>query len=107
MDWIYSAIKQTPFDASLQVYNKENNNVLSSIDTLKQLKYDLEGRTNYSILRQYNYNMSTKDLLNKYAITDDQKQMINLEVFKKLRMIKLSEYNKMRNLKWKLFQHHL
>jgi len=67
----------------------------------------LEGRTNYSILRQYNYNMSTKDLLNKYAITDDQKQMINLEVFKKLRMIKLSEYNKMRNLKWKLFQHHL
>jgi len=94
-------IKQTPFDASLQVYDKENNKVLSSIDTLKQLKYDFEGRTNYSILRQYNYNMSTKDLLNKYAITDDQKQMVDLEVFEKLRMIKLSEYNKMRNLNGK------
>ena len=45
--------------------------------------------------------MSTKDLLNKYAITDDQKQMVDLEVFEKLRMIKLSEYNKMRNLNGK------
>ena len=43
--------------------------------------------------------MSTKDLLNKYAITDDQKQMVNIEVFEKLSMIKLSEYNEMRNLK--------
>ena len=94
-------LKQTPFDASLRVFDKENNKVLSSIDTLKQLKYDLEGCTNYSILRQYRYNMSTKDLLNKYAMTDEQKQIVNLQVFEKLSMIRLSEYNKMRNLNGK------
>ena len=43
--------------------------------------------------------MSTKDLLNKYAITDDQKEILNLQIFEKLSMIKLSEYNEMRNLK--------
>ena len=94
-------LKQTPFDASLRVFDKENNKVLSSIDTLKQLKYDLEGCTNYSMLRQYRYNMSTKDLLNKYAMTDEQKQIVNLQVFEKLSMIRLSEYNKMRNLNGK------
>ena len=48
--------------------------LLSTVDTLKQLNYDLENNSNYIILRQYKYNMSTKDLLNKYATTDDQKQ---------------------------------
>ena len=92
-------INQTPFDASMQVFDKENNNVLSPVDTLKQFNYDLENNSNYAILRQYEYNMSTKDLLNKYAITDDQKQILNLQIFEKLSMIKLSEYNDLRKLK--------
>lgn len=90
---------QTPFDASMQVLDKENNNVISPVDTLKQFNYDLENNSNYVILRQYEYNMSTKDLLNKYAITDDQKEILNLKRIEKLSVIKLSEYNDMRKLK--------
>lgn len=90
---------QTPFDASIQVFDKENNNVLSSVDTLKQLNYDLDNSSNYVILNQYNYDMSTKDLLEKYATTDDQKQILDIRVFEKLSMIKLSQYNEMRKLK--------
>ena len=90
---------QTPFDASLQVFDKKNNNVLSSVDTLKQLNYDLDNSSNYVILNQYNYDMSTKDLLEKYATTDDQKQILDIRVFEKLSMAKLSQYNEMRKLK--------
>ena len=92
-------INQTPFDASIQVFDKESRNVLSPIDTLKQLNYDLENNSNYVILRQYKYNMNTKELLEKYATTDDQRQILNLQVFENLSMIKLSEYNEMRKLK--------
>ena len=78
---------------------RKDNNVLSPVDTLKQLNYNLENNSNYVILRQYEYNMSTKDLLDKYATTDDEKQILDIKVFEKLSMIKLSEYNEMRNLK--------
>lgn len=91
--------KQTPFDASIQVFDKDGGKVLSPVDTLKQLNYDLDNNSNFVVLRQYGYNMSTKDLLDKYATTDDQKQILNIRVFEKTSMIKLSEYNNMRKLK--------
>ncbi len=90
---------QTPFDASIQVFAKKDNKALSSIDTLKQLNYNLDDYAEYSTIKNYEYNMSTKDLLEKYALTDDQKQILNLKVFEKLNMVKVSEYNAMRNLK--------
>ena len=92
-------INQTPFDASMRVSYKEGGNVLSQVDTLKLLNYDLENNSNYVILSQYNYDMSTKDLLEKYAIDDNQKQTLEIRDFEKLSMIKSSQYNQMRKLK--------
>ena len=90
---------QTPFDASLEVSDSKNNKIPSIIDTLKQLNYNLDYNAKYSIMRSYVYSMSTKDLLKKYAVTDNQKQVLDIKAFEKLDMIKISEYNEMRNLK--------
>jgi len=90
---------QTPFDASIQVFDKDSSKVLSPVDTLKQLNYNLENNSDYVILRQYKYNMSTKDLMDKYVTTEDQKQIVNMGVFEKTSMIKVSQYNNMRKLK--------
>ncbi|WP_297423138.1 FtsX-like permease family protein [Clostridium sp.] len=89
---------QTPFDATVQIINNENSK-LSVIDALKQMNYNLENNCNYVVLRQYKYNMSVKDLLDKYILTDDEKQITNLKVFETTDMIKVSEYNNMRKLK--------
>lgn len=90
---------QTPFDASVEVFDESTNKVLIPTDTLKQLNYDLDKYSKYSVMYIYNYNMSTKDLLNKYATTDDKMQVLNLKAFEKSTMIKVSDYNSMRNLK--------
>jgi len=90
---------QTPFDASLQAFNNKDHKVLSSVDVLKQLNYNLDNYAKYCVIKNYEYNDNTKDLLVKYATTDDQKEMLNIKVFEKLSMVKLSEYNEMRNLK--------
>lgn len=91
---------QTPFDASMQVFdNEKSSNIISPVDALKQLNYNLEDNSNYIILRQYQYDMNTKNLLDKYATTDGEKQILNIKIFEKINMIKLSEYNNMRKLK--------
>lgn len=90
---------QTPFDASIKVFSNGNNKRIPLLDALKQSNYNLDENAKYSVLRQYTYNISTRDLLEKYAATDDQKQILMLQVLEKLNMIKLSEYNNMRNLK--------
>lgn len=91
-------VNQTPFDASVQSFDKEGN-IVSAIDTLKKAGYDIESTSKYVVLRQYDNNASSKELLSKYAATDDDKQILNLKVFEKLNMFKLSEYNEMRKLK--------
>lgn len=91
-------VNQTPFDASMQVFDK-NNNIVSPIDTLKKSNYDLESNSKYVIIKMYEQDVSSKELLGKYAITDDEKQILNLKVFEKVNMFKLSEYNEMRKLK--------
>ncbi|MFW2487213.1 ABC transporter permease [Clostridium chromiireducens] len=91
---------QTPFDASFQAVDA-NNKKVSIMDALKQLDYNLEGNAEYVIFEQYQYNMSTKNLLDNYATTNEEKQIINLKVFEKTNMIKLSEYNDIRKLKGK------
>lgn len=92
---------QTPFDASAQIFNKENSDKVSVIDALKQLNYNIEDKSNYVILGRYKYNMSTKDLLDKYALSNDEKQITNLKIFETTDMIKVSDYNNMRKLKGK------
>lgn len=91
-------VNQTPFDASVQSFDKEGN-IISAIDTLKRAGYDVENTSKYVIANQYEYNTSSKELLSKYAVTDDDKQIINLKVFEKLSLFKLSEYNEIRKLK--------
>lgn len=90
---------QTPFDASIKVFSNGSNKKIPVLDALKQSNYNLDGNAKYSVLRQYAYDMSARDLLEKYATTDDQKQTLMLQALEKLNMIKLSEYNNMRNLK--------
>ncbi|OOM16192.1 ABC transporter permease [Clostridium saccharobutylicum] len=90
---------QTPFDASVQVFNREDENILSPVDILKQLNYNLDEYSSYTVLNQYVYNMSTRDLLEKYATTNDQKEILNISTFDKTNMIKLSEYNDMQKIK--------
>lgn len=90
---------QTPFDASVQVFDRENDNVLSPVNILKQLNYNLDEYSNYTVLNQYVYNMSTRDLLEKYATTNDQKEILDIRTFDKTNMIKLSEYNNMQKIK--------
>lgn len=90
---------QTPFDASVQVVNREGDNVLSPVDILKQLNYNLDEYSNYNLLNQYVYDMSTKDLLEKYTTTNDQKEILDIRGFDKTNMIKLSEYNNIKKLK--------
>lgn len=90
---------QTPFDASVQVINREGENVLSPVDILKQLNYNLDEYSNYKLLNQYVYDMSTKDLLEKYTTTNDQKEILDIRAFDKTNMIKLSEYNDMQKIK--------
>lgn len=90
---------QTPFDASVQVINREGENVLSPVDILKQLNYNLDEYSNYNLLNQYVYDMSTKDLLEKYITTNDQKEILDIRAFDKTNMIKLSEYNDMQKIK--------
>lgn len=89
----------TPFDASIQVFSNGSDKRVPVLDAIKRADYNLDGNSKYSVVRQYNYDMSTKDLLAKYAITDDQKEILDLNSLKKLNMIKVSEYNDMRNLK--------
>lgn len=89
---------QTPFDASLQVFAYKDNKI-STLEALKNFNYDLEGTSNYVLINQYQYDMSTKDLLDKYATTDSEKQTLNVKVLEKTSMIKISEYNDMRKLK--------
>lgn len=91
---------QTPFDASFQAIGVDDKKV-SSMDALKQLNYNLEDNTNYVVIEEYQYEMSTKNLLDKYAINNDEKQILNLKVFEKTNMIKISQYNDMRKLKGK------
>ncbi len=90
---------QTPFDASIKIFSNGSNKKIPILDALKQSNYNLDGNAKYSVLRQYAYDMSARDLLEKYATTDDQKQTLMLQALEKLNMIKLSEYNNMRNLK--------
>jgi len=89
---------QTPFDASIQVFDKEGN-IISPVDTLKKANYDLESNSKYVIIRQYEHDTSSKELLSKYAAADNEKQILNLKILEKLSMFKLSEYNEMRKLK--------
>ncbi|EKQ51253.1 MULTISPECIES: FtsX-like permease family protein [unclassified Clostridium] len=89
---------QTPFDATVQIINNENSK-LSVIDALKQMDYNLENNCNYVVLRQYKYDMNVKNLLDKYTLTNDEKEITNLKVFETTDMIKVSEYNNMRKLK--------
>lgn len=91
---------QTPFDASFQVIGFDDKKV-SSMDALKQLNYNLEDNSNYVVIEEFQYEMSTKNLLDKYAINNDEKQILNLKVFEKTNMIKISQYNDMRKLKGK------
>lgn len=49
------------------------------------------------MIRQYKNNMSSRDVLAKYALSSDQKEMLNFKVFDTTDMIKISEYNKLRN----------
>jgi ABC-type transport system, involved in lipoprotein release, permease component len=91
-------VNQTPFDASVQSFDKEGN-IISAIDTLKKAGYDVENTSKYVIVNQYKHNTNSKDLLSKYAVTDNDKQIINLKIFEKLSLFKLSEYNEMRKLK--------
>lgn len=90
---------QTPFDASVTVSRNKSNEVHSTVDVLKKLNFDLDKDTKYCTISNYEYNLSAKDLLTKYAVTDDQKDVLNLKVFEKLSMVKVSEYNDMRSLK--------
>ena len=91
-------VNQTPFDASIKAFDKEGN-VISPFDTLKKSGYDVKSTSKYVIINQYEHNTSSKELLNKYAVTDDDKQILNLKLLEKLNMFKLSEYNEMRKLK--------
>lgn len=91
-------VNQTPFDASVQSFDKDRN-IISAIDTLKKAGYNVENTSKYVIVNQYEYNTSSKELLSKYAVTDNDKQIINLKIFEKLNLFKLSEYNEMRKLK--------
>ena len=91
---------QTPFDASFQATGLDNKKV-SSMDALKQLNYNLEGNSDYVIIEEYQYDMSSKNLLDKYAITNDEKQILNIKIFEKTNMIKISQYNNLRKLKGK------
>lgn len=91
---------QTPFDASFQAIGFDDKKV-SSMDALKQLNYNLEDNSNYVVIEEFQYEMSTKNLLDKYAINNDEKQILNLKVFEKTNMIKISQYNDMRKLKGK------
>ncbi|WP_160686405.1 ABC transporter permease [Clostridium sp. C2-6-12] len=89
---------QTPFDASVQSFDKKHN-VISPIDALKKAGYDIESTSNYAVINQYENNTSSAELLRKYAVTDDDKQKLNLQLFEKMNMFKLSEYNETRKLK--------
>ncbi|CUU49738.1 FtsX-like permease family protein [Clostridium beijerinckii] len=90
---------KTPFDASLEVFESKDKKMISTVDTLKKLNYNLDDNAKYSVIRSYEYNMSAKNFLEKYAVTDDQKQAIGVKVFGKLNMIKISEFNELRELK--------
>lgn len=90
---------QTPFDASVQVFDKNDGNKISVLDALKQLNYNLGDNADYVVFRQYEYNMSSRDVLGKYALSNDQKEMLNFKVFDTTDMIKISDYNKLRKLK--------
>lgn len=90
---------QTPFDASVEVFDRKSNKMYSAIDTLKEINYNLDSYANYSVLRNYRYNLNVKELLINYAKTYDEKEILNMKIFEKLNMIKISEYNNMRNLK--------
>lgn len=91
-------VNQTPFDASMQVFDKERN-IISPFDTIKKAGYDVEGTSKYAIIRSYEYDASSKELLSKYAVTEDDKQSLNMKYLEKLNMLKLSEYNETRKLK--------
>ncbi|SFD14612.1 ABC transporter permease [Clostridium uliginosum] len=93
-----SLVNQTPFDASMQISNIKDTKV-PVLDALKELNYNLEDNSNYVLLRQYENDMSTKDLLEKYATANDEKQTLDMRVFEKTNMLKLSEYNSMKKLK--------
>ncbi|NRW83880.1 FtsX-like permease family protein [Clostridium beijerinckii] len=90
---------QTPFDASVQVFDKNNSNRISVLDALNQLNYNVDDNADYVVIRQYKNNMSSRDVLAKYALSSDQKEMLNFKVFDTTDMIKISEYNKLRKLK--------
>jgi putative ABC transport system permease protein len=91
-------VNQTPFDASVQSFDPKHS-ILSPVDTLKRAGYDIESTSNYAVINQYENNTSSTELLSKYALTDDDKQVLNLKLFEKMSMFKLSEYNEMRKLK--------
>lgn len=91
-------VNQTPFDASIRVVDK-NSNIISPIDALKKANYDLESNSKYVIINTYEHDASSKELLSKYAATEDEKQILNFKMFEKLSMFKISEYNEIRKLK--------
>lgn len=91
-------VNQTPFDASVQVFDKDRN-IISPFDTLKKAGYDVESTSKYAIIRSYEYDSSSKELLSKYAVTEDDDQLLNMEYLEKLNMLKLSEYNEIKKLK--------
>lgn len=93
--------KCTPFDASISVFYKGKNSTGSSEEAIKELGYVLGENDSYSIIREYEYNMSLKDLLNDYFINEDLKTFLEGPVFDKITLISISEYNNMRKLRGK------
>ena len=91
--------KCTPFDASISVFYKGKNSTGSSEEAIKELGYVLGENDSYSIIREYEYNMSLKDLLNDYFINEDLKTFLEGPVFDKITLISISEYNNMRKLR--------
>lgn len=87
----------TPFDATANMFINEEDKVKNIEDSLKNLDFKFNNNEKYAYFFEYTIDGKFKDLFSKY-MNKEQKFDSKRYKYSKTYLIKISEYNKMREL---------
>ncbi len=89
----------TPFDASATMYINEEQSIISIEESLKKLNFQFDNSENYGFYNEYIIDTRIKDLIGNYAEENFKKNLDDNSSKFNVSAIKISEYNKIRELK--------
>ncbi|MEF9990557.1 MAG: FtsX-like permease family protein [Romboutsia sp.] len=90
----------TPFDASASMYINEDDNVKSIEESLNNIGFEFNNNEKYSYYTEYKTNDTLVNALEKYVNEDDKSNLFKY-ADSSVRVISLSDYNKLKELEGK------